>query len=68
MKNLSIEPSVRPDIRATLLSRAKQAMALYARRYRTRQAIKQLSDEDLIDIGINVSEAKAEAAKPFWRQ
>jgi uncharacterized protein YjiS (DUF1127 family) len=42
----------------------------YARcsaRYRQRQALAQLDDRALKDIGITREQAKAEAAKPFWK-
>jgi uncharacterized protein YjiS (DUF1127 family) len=42
----------------------------YARcleRSRQRQALAQLDDHDLKDIGMTRQEADAEAAKPFWK-
>jgi uncharacterized protein YjiS (DUF1127 family) len=36
-------------------------------RSRQRQALAQLDDHDLKDIGMTRQQANAEAAKPFWR-
>jgi uncharacterized protein YjiS (DUF1127 family) len=38
-----------------------------AARSRERQALMQLDDRDLKDMGMTREQAKAEAAKPFWR-
>lgn len=34
--------------------------------YRTRKALAELSDAQLIDVGLSRSQAHAEASKPFW--
>jgi uncharacterized protein YjiS (DUF1127 family) len=38
------------------------------RRYRSRQRIADLDDHLLKDIGVSVSDAEAEANKPFWQE
>jgi uncharacterized protein YjiS (DUF1127 family) len=38
-----------------------------AARSRERQALMQLDDRDLKDMGMTREQAKAEAAKPFWK-
>ncbi|WP_407313630.1 DUF1127 domain-containing protein [Pseudomonas sp. nanlin1] len=36
-------------------------------RQHTRRALLQLSDEQLLDIGLTPQDARREAAKPFWK-
>lgn len=47
--------------------RAMDALELWARRRRDRDALLRLDDYLLKDIGLNRYEAEAEWRKPFWR-
>ena len=53
---------VRPAVLAGL-----ETLKLWRSRARQRQHLARLTPEQLDDIGISVSEAIAEAAKPMWR-
>lgn len=50
---------------ATVLLAAARWHA-FRRRLRTRQALLQLNDAQLADIGLNRAQALAEAERPFW--
>lgn len=41
--------------------------ALYRHRWTSRRALLELTDDELRDIGLDYSQARREAAKPFWR-
>jgi uncharacterized protein YjiS (DUF1127 family) len=43
------------------------AVTKWDSRYRTRKALRQLTDEQLKDIGIERDAAYTEARRPFWR-
>ena len=56
------------------LNRARQNLAIalhtvdaWRTRARTRYVLKQLSNDALNDIGVDRTEARHEADKPFWR-
>ena len=49
------------------LTIALHTIDAWCTRARTRHALKQLSPSTLNDIGVNRTEARHEAAKPFWR-
>ncbi|MCI4662244.1 MAG: DUF1127 domain-containing protein [Neomegalonema sp.] len=52
---------------STLHSRGLKAMLVrWNETIRSRQALAQLSPEQLEDIGLSAEQAKAEAARPFW--
>ena len=53
-------------IRATLAS-AREIMAEWRRRARSRNELMTLSDRDLRDVRWTRAEAEAECRKPFWR-
>jgi len=53
---------VRPAVLAGL-----ETLKLWRSRARQRQHLNRLTSEQLDDIGISVSEAIAEVAKPMWR-
>ena len=54
--------------RLSLLVAAVQHLATeWLRRARSRAELAQMSDLDLLDIGITRAEVACEAAKPFWR-
>ncbi|KQQ53792.1 hypothetical protein ASF84_18475 [Pseudomonas sp. Leaf127] len=42
--------------------------ALYRHRWVSRRALLNLTDDELRDIGLDYSQARAEATKPFWRE
>ena len=42
--------------------------ALYRHRWTSRRALLALTDDELRDIGLDYSQARLEAAKPFWRE
>lgn len=50
-----------------LRSLLRQQLGLWYARARQRAQLAQLSDQQLVDIGISRSEALKEAAKPFWQ-
>lgn len=43
-------------------------ITVWIRRYRSRQQLARLNDRMLSDIGLNRSNALAEARKPFWKE
>ncbi|MBD8575376.1 DUF1127 domain-containing protein [Pseudomonas syringae] len=43
-------------------------LALYRHRWISRRVLLTLTDDELRDIGLDYSQARAEAAKPFWRE
>ncbi|HZD25434.1 MAG TPA: DUF1127 domain-containing protein [Alphaproteobacteria bacterium] len=49
------------------LARLGATLALWRQRARGRSELARLSVRDLRDIGLSTSEARHEAAKPFWR-
>ncbi|MGE7993722.1 DUF1127 domain-containing protein [Pseudomonas sp. NPDC089554] len=70
------------DVRLQLLAReldagqrpkvysAPQGMgriALMLHRWRTRKALLELSDEQLLDLGLTWEQAQREGRKPFWK-
>ncbi|MEO0442731.1 MAG: DUF1127 domain-containing protein [Pseudomonadota bacterium] len=42
-------------------------ISIYVQRLHTRRQLKQLSDNQLVDIGMSREQALAEARLPFWR-
>jgi uncharacterized protein YjiS (DUF1127 family) len=60
----------RQELLGTLLGNALGAIWLWCVRRRTRQRLVELLELDrrlLTDVGIDPHQARAEAAKPFWR-
>ena len=51
---------------APRLPRLSQILALWSAARRQRAALARLDDAALADIGISRSEAREEAARPFW--
>lgn len=47
--------------------KALSRLQLMMRRWRTRRALLQLSDHELLDVGLSWQEARSEGCKPFWR-
>jgi len=47
--------------------RVAYAIAVWTTRHRTRLALRHLSTAQLDDLGLTATEARNEAAKPFWR-
>ncbi len=60
------------DVRPSFSQSAPKAFglrlwrAMWLRQH-TRSALRQLSDEQLLDIGLTPQDARREAAKPFWK-
>lgn len=52
---------------AGLMFAAALTLALWDMRARSRRALAALPPERLDDLGLTRTEARAEAAKPFWR-
>ena len=50
-----------------LMAAAQYVAAEWRHRVRSRAVLVQMSDRDLLDIGITRAEAAHESAKPFWR-
>lgn len=54
--------------RLRLLAATVQYLAMeWRRRARGRAALAQMSDRDLLDIGVTRADVARESAKPFWR-
>ena len=51
----------------TEASPAVSRWALYRHRRISRRALLELTDDELRDIGLDYSQARLEASKPFWR-
>jgi len=49
------------------LSYIFQALQAYYTKYRTRQQLISLTDEQLNDIGLSKAQALIESRKPFWK-
>ena len=56
-----------PRVPAHWLRRSQLMLARFAARRRQRQALAVLDARLLRDVGITPDQARAEAAKPFWR-
>lgn len=54
-------------INHTVAQPACSRWALYRHRWATRQALRELTDDELRDIGMSAQQARIEADKPFWR-
>lgn len=54
-------------INHTVEQPASGRWALYRHRWTTRRALRGLTDDELLDIGLSVQQARIEAGKPFWR-
>jgi uncharacterized protein YjiS (DUF1127 family) len=57
----------RARVLVTAIGRASAVVARWIERVRQRQALAQLDDQMLRDIGITRVEAARETEKPFWR-
>jgi uncharacterized protein YjiS (DUF1127 family) len=55
---------VRTSLRS--LSLAGQLLALWARRHRTRLVLRDLTRDELVDVGLTEDQRAAECAKWFW--
>ena len=49
------------------IARVARTLMVWDQRYQQRRALRELSPELLRDIGISESDARLEAAKPFWK-
>ena len=50
-----------------VLAQVAETVRLWRQRVRERGSLASLSERDLHDVGLSLSEAMAEAEKPFWR-
>lgn len=63
-----IQPSERVQAQNHTVARpASSRLALYCHRWATRRTLRGLTDDELLDIGMSVQQARLEAGKPFWR-
>lgn len=58
---------IQPMDAAAALGRVVATIQLWGERARQRRHLAEMSPEMLYDIGVSVSAARSEAAKPFWR-
>jgi len=61
-------PSGRKARSRNFISGLYSVMVLWRRRARQRRRLGALDDRALTDIGLNRAQARAEAAKPFWKK
>ncbi|MCO8162471.1 DUF1127 domain-containing protein [Pseudomonas sp. 21LCFQ010] len=64
------QPQVNSGSRTVTHTEASAAVsrwALYRHRRTSRRALLELTDDELRDIGLDYSQARIEAGKPFWR-
>ena len=60
-------PILRSDVRRPRRALDLAALSVWAMRARTRAQLHDVSPERLADLGLDAAQARAEAAKPFWR-
>jgi len=58
--------AIRHTTATTVLARAWATISLWRERARQRTHLSEMSAAMLKDIGVNVSQARAESGKPFW--
>jgi uncharacterized protein YjiS (DUF1127 family) len=61
----TVRRSVRPAVFDALSSFARRLHTIMARRQQRRD-LRELTDDQLRDIGLTRTEARREAARPFW--